>query len=116
MTTIAQTKTYRTIKRQIETWVINHSDIEPDYTRWYCGITRNPKVRKAQHRVVYRETYFFNAWYAYSKEIASALETHFHEVKGMKDKDLKGGSKNDTWYIYVFKASPNIIDLLFREP
>ncbi len=116
MATIPQTKTYKKVKRQIEAWVIKHADGTPDFTRWYCGITRNTEKRKTAHKRKYEDLYFFNDWYVHSLEIASALESHFHVVKGMKDKDLLGGVKDDSWYIYVFKANPNIIDLLFREP
>ena len=107
----SHTKTYNTVKREIENWV-NLNSVGIIWERWYCGITNNPKIRKTQHKVrIKSKPYFFKAWHAKSLTIASSLETSFHK-KGMRNKDLLGNAKANSWFIYVFKEYPTILDEL----
>jgi hypothetical protein len=104
------TKTAKSIIVSIKNWAYNHSTIGIDYTRWYCGITNHPPSRKSQHRAVNEaEPFVWNEWDAKSRRIAEAIETYFHEL-GMKDKDTKGGSAEDSKYIYVYKKHPTFWD------
>ncbi len=109
---ISPSKTNISFKKEIDIWVSQNSVFTINYTRWCCGITRNPNIRKTQHmRKLNSEPCYFNVWCAKSLRIASSLEASFHN-KGIKDKDLTGGVKNDSYYIYVHKLRPTILDVL----
>ncbi len=109
----SKTPTYRKAKKEIEQWVSDNSILVINNKLWYCGITKNPKIRKAQHmRAIGGKPYFFKAWCVKSLRIASSLETSFHNL-GMGDKDFLGGAKDDSWYIYVYKKYPTALDVLF---
>ncbi|HAT76217.1 MAG TPA: hypothetical protein DCS19_05075 [Flavobacterium sp.] len=109
--TAKQTKTYKSVVIRIINWVKKNTIIEPaDYSRWYVGVTNNPKVRKQGHKSKFgKEPYCFNPFYARTKNIALEIETYFHQ-KGMKEKDLKGNVKENSWYVYVFKKNKSFLD------
>lgn len=108
----SRSKTYIKTRAKILEWVKSNSTFFSDNSRWYCGITNNPNIRKAQHEATIKESpYFFKCWCVKSVRIAKALETSMHN-KGMLDKDIKGGARLNSWYIYVFKKYPTIIDRL----
>ena len=63
-----------------------------------------------QHKTkIQKNPYAFAYWFVKSLDIASSLETSFH-IRGMKDKDLIGNVKENTWYIYVYKIDKTIFD------
>ena len=110
----SSTKTYKKTKTEIEKWVNSHSVGGSVYSKWYCGITNNPNIRKASHKYnIGIDPYFFNSWCMQSFRLSKALETSFHNA-GMLDKDLRGGAKENSWYIYVYKKYPTIFDILFK--
>ena len=104
------TATAKNIIPEFIAWVNIHSAVFSDYGRWYCGITNSPPTRKAQHQSsIQSEPY---AWFhrnAGSRRIAEAIETYFHE-EGMLDHDSKGGSAENSKYVYIFKKKPTIFD------
>ena len=104
------TKTAVSIIASIKRWAEKHSTITSDYTRWYCGITNHPPSRKSKHKSVNEaEPFVWFEWDAKSRRIAEAIETYFHD-RGMKDKDTKGGSSEDSKYVYVYKKHPTFLD------
>lgn len=104
------TPTAKSIIKDFKKWMAQHSNIEVDYSRWYCGITNNPPKRKNAHKHTNRKDTF--AWVdknAKSRRIADAVETYFHKL-GLKDSDSKGGSKIDSKYVYIYKKRPTWFD------
>lgn len=85
--------------------------VNADHTRWYCGITNNPDARSTAHKSKNgNEPYAWKEWNAKSRRIAEAIETYCHDILKMKDKDTKGGGKDDSKYIYVYKKHTSIFD------
>ncbi|MBI3517974.1 MAG: hypothetical protein HY062_01270 [Bacteroidetes bacterium] len=104
------TETAKSIIKEIKKWVNQHSNLIVDYERWYCGITNHPPTRKAGHKYdIEAEPYAWQDFNAKSRRIAEAIETYFHNL-GMKDHDTKGGSAQDSKYIYVYKKHPTWFD------
>lgn len=104
------TETAKEIISEIKKWTRKHSIIDVDNTRWYCGITNNPPKRKSGHKYdIEAEPYAWKNFNAKSRRIAEAIETHFHRL-GMKDHDTKGGSAEDSKYVYVYKKHPTWFD------
>ena len=103
------TITAKSIIAKIKRWMLKNSTAWVKYSNWYIGITNNPTARASAHRSANGHLYFWKEYDAKSRRIAEAIETHFHK-KGMKEKDLKGGAKDDSRYIYVYKKYPTIAD------
>ncbi len=103
------TDTAKSIISKIERWVEKHSTAWVVYGNWYIGITNNPNARASAHKSANGHLYFWNEYDARSRRIAEAIETRFHN-KGMKERDLKGGARDDSRYVYVFKKHPTIAD------
>lgn len=105
-----KTVTYKTVTRQIEAWVKDHSTAVKDYTNWYVGVTNNPEARKAVHKSK-NETHpdFWIDFNARSHKIALTIETHFHK-KGMLETDKKGGIRPDSKFVYVYKKYITLFD------
>ena len=103
----------KTAKNAIEIFnrhVDEHSSFTIDYTRWYVGVTNNPLSRKNAHKsILGHEIFFWKHFYCKSKLIALAVEKFFHD-KGMLEKDLQGGTASNTYYVYVYKKYPTILD------
>lgn len=96
--------------KQINNHVKDHSQININYSRWYCGVTNSSNQRQINHRYkIKSETYFWLKIYCFSKRIALAVEKHFHNL-GMLDKNLTGGVNEETKYVYVYKINPTIFD------
>jgi predicted GIY-YIG superfamily endonuclease len=104
-----QTDTAKNIIREFEKWALKNSTGWIVYSNWYVGITNNPNARKSAHNSANGHLYFWLEQNARSRRIAEAIETYFHN-KGMKEKDLKGGAKDDSKYIYIYKKYPTIVD------
>src|ERR1700749_4849761 len=105
-----KTLTAKSILNKIKNWSRYHSTWEVDYSRWYCGITNKPHIRKNQHKHSNKaDPYAWVEYDAKSKRIAEAIETYFHKL-GMKDSDSKGGSVIDSKYVYIYKKRPTGLD------
>lgn len=110
MTTPIQTETAKNIIRKIEYWVKNNSTISILYGNWYVGVTNKPHISKGQHKSkIDADPYFWKEYNSRSKEIALAIELHFHK-KGMKESHKTGGVSTDSKYVYVYKKYPTIFD------
>lgn len=104
------TATAKEIIKDIKRWRMKNSILEIDYSRWYCGITNNPYTRKNQHKSKNgSDPYAWLELDARSRRIAEAVETYFHD-RGMKDSDSKGGSAENSKFIYVYKKRPTWFD------
>ncbi|MEI6574769.1 MAG: hypothetical protein WCO63_01170 [Bacteroidota bacterium] len=107
-----QTKEYRSAVAKINVWVKKNSSLLAIYENWYVGVTNNPNVRNKAHKNKNVEEPFF--WLCIdtgSQGIALEVERYFHE-KGMKDKRLTGGVKDNTTYVYVYKKHLPLIDYI----
>ncbi len=107
---MALTETEKQIRRKIEAWVKENSTLSVDYSRWYVGVTNNENARKSQHKSQQgKELYFWQSFNARSRKLALAIELHFHK-KGMLEKDVPGGTAQDSKLVYVYKKYPTILD------
>lgn len=106
ISTITAKETIKNIKK----WCNRHSTIEIDYKRWYCGITNKPNKRYNQHKNSNNaDPYAWVSYDAKSRRIAEAIETYFHNL-GMKDSDSKGGSAENSKFLYIYKKKPTWFD------
>lgn len=101
--------TAKIIIGKIKRWTLKKSVGWVVYEKWYIGITNNPNARATTHKSANGHLYFWKEYNAKSRRIAEAIETYFHK-KGMKEKDLKGGAREDSRFIYVYKKYPTIAD------
>ena len=108
LTTITAKKIIGEIKAHTE----KHAKlVSADHSRWYCGISNDPNVRINGHKYKnQKEPYAWKEWNAKSRRIAEAIETYCHLTLKMKDKDTKGGSAEDSKYVYVYKKYTFILD------
>jgi len=105
-----QTKTAKQVIKLIEQHLKEQSSFKIDYTRWYCGVTNNPSSRKSNHKAKTKhEPYFWIHYYCRSKNISLAIEKYYHD-KGMLETDQKGNVQEDSYYFYVYKKYPTIVD------
>jgi predicted GIY-YIG superfamily endonuclease len=100
-----KTATAKKIIAAIEAHINQHSFISPDASRWYCGVTATPEKRQSQHQRNFANLKFFQAYYAYSKRIAIAIEKFISE-RGTANAIQAGNATEKSRYIYVFKAHP----------
>lgn len=104
------TITAKNIIKSFNKWIAANSKIDVDYSRWYCGITKNPYKRYSNHKSsIKSEPYAWVEMDAKSRRIAEAVETYFHSL-GVKDSDSKGGSSVDSKYVYIYKKRPTWFD------
>ena len=107
-----KTKTYRSIVARINAHMRENSIIAVDCSRWYVGISNDPTRRNDEHTRNFGEKIcFFKSFYAHTKEIASQIEDYFAN-KGTINATGSRGAKDDSRWVYVFKAKPTVIDQL----
>ena len=105
-----QTKTAKQIIRLINRHLSENSSFVIDYTRWYIGVTNNPLARKSSHKSKNQcEVYFWNHYYCRSVNVSLAIEQYYHK-KGMLETNLVGNALTNSYYVYVYKKYPTIID------
>ena len=106
------TDTAKKIISEIKAHTQKHAKlINADHSLWYCGITNDPDARNKGHKSANKEEpYAWKEWNAKSRRIAEAIETYCHNTLKMKDKDTKGGSAEDSKYIYVYKKHTTFLD------
>src|ERR1700756_4831992 len=100
------------IKRAIEFHIHpsnNRSDFYVEYGNWYCGVTNDETMRKAQHKYTKQiSAMYFKAWNAGSKINSLAVEKYFHS-KGMRGfSKSPGGVRQNSKFVYIFKLRTNI--------
>ena len=101
LTSALSTETAKSIIGQIERWVAENSTGRVVCENWYVGITNYPYARASAHQLADGQLKFWKVYDAKSRRIAEAIETFFHDKK-MQGKDVKGGAKDDSRYIYVY--------------
>lgn len=69
------------------------------YENWYCGVTNNVGIRKAQHEGK-RIFIHFKSWNAETKNNAVQIEKYFHELKMIGAKQA-GGVRENSVYVYI---------------
>lgn len=91
----------------------NTAGSEPDFSRWYVGISKDVDKRIMQHiRKKKISGMFFNVWYAHSFANANDIESWFSREKGTHNAPHKGGATEDSKWVYCFKVKPDFIDEL----
>ena len=71
---------------------------EPDYEKWYAGVTNNQDVRFANHKATDTDK---NYWQCPSSKFAIDIEKHF-ELKGCDTGDKHNRNKDsDVFYVYL---------------
>jgi len=106
----SKTKTYQKVRREVIKWIEENSFLITNNSRWYVGITNDTERRKKEHQIKNnRECKYWKIWNMKSVRLALALETSLHK-QGLLDKDIKGGYKPNSTWLYVYKKHPTIID------
>ncbi len=103
------TKTERRVVRAINKHIESNSFIEPNYKRWYIGITNKIDRRAKEHEKTYGKLHYFQSYYACSKRISVAIETYISK-KGTANAIGSRGAKNTSKWVYVFKSEPTKLD------
>jgi hypothetical protein len=108
---IRNSKAYQQVFAKIDKHV--HSQCYfPDGARWYCGITNNPTKRKQAHRKQHPQMMFFKSFYAYTLDVAHQIEKDLAEY--CINYPQKGNAKQNSHYVYIFKAHPTLIDKILN--
>jgi hypothetical protein len=102
--------TEKKIIRQINSWIKEHSTLYVEFSNWYIGVTNDPQSRELSHRQK-ASTQYWVCFNARSKKIALLIETWGHS-KGMLETDKKGGVRENTKFVYIYKKHGNIVDQL----
>lgn len=99
-----KSKTYRSLVARINRHIDRHSLLVPDYSKWYVGITNNPRRRYSEHS---KEFGFgiqnYAVFYAYTKKTASQVEDFFSK-KGTANAPGSRGATDESRWVYVYKA------------
>lgn len=71
--------------------------LNPNYPKWYAGITFNPKIREVGHKTKRNvsELVNFNSWYAYTYANARAVEKLLCSIYGMSNCKSEGNTNKD---------------------
>jgi hypothetical protein len=82
-------------------------DREPDFSKWYAGITTNIIRRLLEHHVSEEKAdlYYYEA--ANSQAVAEAVEKIMQDVYGMDGEP--GGAAGDANIVYVYKKAPHTV-------
>lgn len=81
------------------------------FSDWYCGITNNTNIRKAQHKKTNGEIKHWIALKAKNKTEANEIESYYNSKGTMNSSNIAGAKSNST-YVYIFrKPSPRQMGL-----
>lgn len=76
-----KSKTYRSIVAKINRHISEHSLLNPDYSKWYVGVTNSPKRRRMEHDAEFGfGIQYYNVFYAFTLILGlfskSQINTH----------------------------------------
>ena len=98
-----KTKTYRSVVAKINRHIADNSWANTPLSRWYVGITNDPKRRKSEHQAEFGLSIRnYAVFYAYTKKTASQVEDYFSK-KGTSNCPGSRGAKDDSRWVYVYK-------------
>lgn len=108
-----KTKTYKSIVAKINAHIRANSTMGyVNYSRWYVGITNDVKIRKSKHNQTFPNNMYFQFFDAGTMDTANQIEAHFSKNKGTINDSGKGGAKENSIYVYAFKAEPTWVEIL----
>lgn len=98
-----KSKTYRSIVAKINRHISEHSLLNPDYSKWYVGVTNSPKRRRMEHDAEFGfGIQYYNVFYAFTKKTASQVEDFFAK-KGTSNAASSCGATDNNRWVYVYK-------------
>ncbi len=90
---------------KINRHIDQHSLLVPNYSKWYVGITNNPRRRRKEHDAEFGiGIQNYAVFYAYTKKTASQVEDFFSR-KGTANALGSRGVTEDSRWVYVYKES-----------